>query len=203
MPVAARLGFRRAGLPHSVRAFPWSHGRCRFLTDLQDAVNVAVKGDELADAILAQKRYEPTAPIFVVAHSGGTGVVARAAERLPPNCLQRVVFLASALSPCYDLRPLLVASRGGVVSYYSANDGLILGWGTRTFGTIDRAYVASAGYKGFRPPCGLDAAGESLYATQLVQVPWLATMALRGNWGTHNGSLLPCFLAGEVVRWLQ
>lgn len=197
MQVAGDIGFRQSGLPHEVRLFSWSHGFGRFLRDLQDIRHVQAKGKELADEILAIRTREPNRRIFLVAHSGGAGVAVRAAELLPPDSLERIVLLSCALSPEYDLRPALAASRQGVVSYSSPYDLLILAWGTRQFGTIDRVYAPSAGYEGFQIP-----EDEALYE-RLVQVPWSPRMIRQGNWGNHTGTILPSFLAGEVAKWLR
>jgi pimeloyl-ACP methyl ester carboxylesterase len=156
----------------------------------------------LAAEILALKEDDPELRIFLVAHSGGTGIAVRAAEMLPPDCLERVVLLSSALSPEYDLSAALRSSKGGIVSYHSALDFLVLGLGTWQFGTVDRTYVASAGHTGFREPAHLDGSDRALYG-RLVQVPWSPRMIRYGNWGTHNGTVFPAFLAGEVARWLR
>ena len=193
------LGFRSAGLPHEVRLFAWSHGLGRFLRDLQDIRHVLAKGRELADVVLELKRQDPSRPVWILAHSAGAGVAIRAAELLPPDTLERVVLLSAALSPAYDLRPALRGSRRGIVSYFSPGDRLVLCWGTRQFGTIDRAYEASAGCGGFRLPLGV---GEDARYGKLIQVPWTPAMIWQGNWGQHNGPVMPSFLAADVAKWL-
>src|ERR1700732_1610795 len=44
----ATASLRKAGLPHEVRNFRWSHGTGRFLVDLQDTQHLIRKADELA-----------------------------------------------------------------------------------------------------------------------------------------------------------
>jgi hypothetical protein len=200
--VAADLGFGWAGLPHEVRRFYWSHGFGRFLRDLQDRDNVLAKGEELAGEVLALKRQEPARPIYLLGQSGGTGVVVRAAGCLPADSIERVILLASALSPYHDLRPALAATRCGIVSYHSRADRLFLDWGTRRFGTIDGALSSAAGHVGFVVPRELSPADHALYQ-RLVQIRWTPGMMLSGNFGGHNGSLMPGFLAAEVARWLR
>lgn len=200
--LTADLGFGWAGLPHEIRSFSWSHGFGCFLRDLQDRDNVTNKGAELAQEVLVLKRQEPARPVYLIGRSGGTGVVVRAAECLPPDTLERMILLASALSPCHDLRPALTATRGGIVSYHSRADRLILDWGTRQFGTIDGVQSQAAGHVGFAVPREQRSADAQLYQ-RLVQIRWTPSMMLAGNFGGHNGSLLPAFLASEVARWLR
>ena len=68
----------------------------------------------------------------------GLGVMVKALEELDEESVERVVLLAPALSPGYDLTPSLRAVRGDVVVFWSPYDVIILGAGTRLFGTIDR-----------------------------------------------------------------
>ncbi|MFO0846835.1 MAG: hypothetical protein U0797_31460, partial [Gemmataceae bacterium] len=101
-----------------------------------------------------------------------------------------------------DLRRALAACRRGMVSYHAPQDSVVLGWGTRRFGTIDRQFVSAAGRDGFVLPEGLSAASPGLYS-RLTQVAWEPRMILDGNWGQHNSPLWPRFLAREVARWLR
>lgn len=198
----SEVAFRRAGLPHAVRQFRWTHGFGAVFDDLRDVGHVLAKGEELATEIRQVRAADPGAPVFVVAHSGGTGVAAHAAELLPADSVECMVFLSSALSPTYDLRPALAACRRGIVSYHTPQDFVILGWGTRRFGTIDRKFVSAAGRDGFLLPDGLSAESPGLYS-RLTQIPWSRRMILDGNWGCHNAPLFPRFLERDVARWLR
>jgi pimeloyl-ACP methyl ester carboxylesterase len=202
MQPSSAVGLRLAGVPHECRTFHWGHGWGRIFLDLQNPANVEARAGELSDLILSIKREAPSRPVYLIGHSGGTGIAVRAAEKLPPDTLRRVVLLSSALSPNRDLRKALSACERGIVSYYSALDCLILGWGTWTFGTIDRAHERSAGHVGFHLPPGLTPAEAALYE-RLIQVPWSLRMMWTGNVGNHHGSVLPLFLACEVSRWLD
>lgn len=202
MAAVNTASLRLAGLPHEVRTFHWGHGWGQFFQDLMDAPHVDARAAELAKTIRELKRQSPDVPIYLVAHSGGTGVAVKVAEKLPPNTLRRVVLLASALSPDYDLRGALLACEGGIVSHHSPLDLIFLGWGTWQFGTIDRAHVSSAGRTGFRLPAGLKASEADLYR-RLTQVPWSPRMLLSGHVGTHAGSALPSFFVNEVAPWLR
>lgn len=198
---SARWALPRAGVPHEIREFIWTHGRGRILKDLQDREHLLVMAAELADEVQRLKAAAPERRVWFLAKSGGTGLALAAAERLPPHTLERIVLLSSAVSPVYDLQPALRATRGEIVSFYSHNDRLVLGWGTSRFGTVDRVYGPSAGLHGFTPPAHLDAAGRLLY-TRLVQIPWQPYMLRHGFGGAHVGDSLPAFVGQVAAPWL-
>jgi hypothetical protein len=199
---AAQSSLIHAGLPHEVRIFTWTHGEGHFLKDLQDTIHLLHKADELAAEILRFKERDPRRPVYLVGKSGGAGLVLAAAERLPPGTLERIVLLSAAVSPTYDLRRALSATRAEIVSFYSGYDQLILGLGTRQFGTIDRVYGPSAGLNGFRIPANATPEDGVLYE-RLVQIPWRPAMIREGNLGTHTGTSMPAFIGKEVAPWLK
>jgi hypothetical protein len=202
LPVSASLFLPVGGARHAVRGFYWHHGFGQPLKDLQDLRHLMRKGDELAELILAEKRAHPERPVYLLANSGGTAVALFAAEQLPAATLERVVLLAAAVSPHYDLRGALAATRGGIVSHYSPLDRLVLHWGTSHFGTADRHYVASAGCTGFAVPPDLCPEDRALYE-RLVQVSWHPRMILNGHGGGHTGIHAPHFLIHEVAPWFR
>jgi pimeloyl-ACP methyl ester carboxylesterase len=199
---SGRCMLPHAGVPHELRDFRWTNGVGRILRDLQDIRHVNAVADELAAEVRAIKEADPNRPVYLVGHSGGAGVCLAAAERLPPGTLERIILLSAAVSPTLDLRPALRATRGEIVSFYSAMDVFVLGWGTSTFGTIDRVYTSSAGRTGFDVPCELDAEGRALYA-RLVQIPWRIENLCQLDVGGHHSSVMPCFLADHVAQWLK
>lgn len=201
LEVTSALGLAR--LPHELRPYYWSHGLFRFLADLRDVEHSRKRGTELAREIVTFRCREPQRPVYLLAQSGGTAVAARAAECLAPDSLERIVFLASALSAEYDLRGALAASRGGLISYHSRLDCLFLGASTRLFGTADGKRTEGAGLRGFRMPACLTPEERALYEQRLVQIPWTPRDLALGNLGCHNCPLAPPFLAIEVARWLR
>jgi hypothetical protein len=202
LPRSAELVFPLAGVPHRICDFVWTHGWGQMFTDLQDTSHLVAKARELASLILQFKTCEPERPVYLVAKSGGTGLALLAAEHLPPQTLERIVLISSAVSPGYDLRGALRATRGEVVSYYSRLDLLILWWGTKQYGTIDGRHEAAAGQVGFRRPADLDEEGEQAYR-RLVEIHWNPLMLLQGYAGMHSLNSYPLFVAFRVVPWLR
>jgi pimeloyl-ACP methyl ester carboxylesterase len=199
---AAQWALPRAGVRHEIRDFVWTHGWGQLLKDLQDTRHLLHKADQLAAAVLQVKAQDPEQPVYLVGKSGGTALVLAAAERLPPQTLERIILLSAAVSPAFDLTPALRATRWEIVSFYSRYDQLILGWGTRQFGTADRFYGPSAGLHGFVLPSDLSEADRACYQ-RLVQIPWNPAMMLYGHPGLHVGTSMPAFLAKNVAPWLK
>jgi pimeloyl-ACP methyl ester carboxylesterase len=198
----ARLALPLAGVRHEVHDFIWTHGTGRWLRDLQDTRHLLVRAEELADQVRRLKEADPERPVYLIGHSGGAGLVLAAAERLPDATLERIILLSAAVSPGYDLRPALRATRREMVSYHSDLDCFVLGWGTRQFGTVDRYYCSAAGLVGFAVPADLDNSDRDLYA-RLKQIAWKPEMILKSHGGLHSSPCMPGFLARQVAPWLQ
>src|SRR5438876_234836 len=169
--LSSQWALPRVGVRHEIREFSWTHGKGRLLRDLQDTQHCLRKADELAEEVRKIKAQDRDRPVYLVGKSGGTGIILAAAEQLPPQTLERIVLLAPAVAPSYDLRRALGATKYQIVSFYSPYDQLVLNWGTSQFGTIDRYYGASAGLRGFVVPTGFRAEDRALY-DRLVQVKW-------------------------------
>ena len=158
------------------------------------------KAAELAGQVLAVKQADPSRPVFLIGHSAGAALVLEAAADLPPGTLDRLIVLSAAVSPQYDLRPALRATRGEVVSFSSPLDCFMLSFGTSFFGTTDRYYENAAGMEGFKAPDNLDDEGRRLY-TRVVQSAWSADMFLERRC-LHNSTCMPLFLGLQVTPWL-
>jgi len=202
MGMSGQWAFPHVGIPHEIRDFIWTHGWGKMFKDLQDTHHLLVKAEELAGEVRRVKAEDPDRPVYLVGKSGGTGLVLAAAEMLPPRTLERIILLSAAVSPDYDLRRALQATKGEIVSFYSKHDHFILGWGTSHFGTVDRVYGPSAGLLKFKVPPDLNEQDRTLYE-RLVQVPWHPRMICEGNPGMHFGTSLPAFLGKEVAPWLK
>ena len=200
---SATLAFRQVGLPHEVHHFNWTHGTGKFLRDLQDTQHILKKADELAAFIKDYRARHPQRPIYIVAKSAGTGLTLYALQALPANSVERVILLSAAVSPSFDLRPSLRATRRELVSFHSHNDRIVLGWGTSKFGTVDRYYGNSAGLTGFVMPEPVAELDRPLYM-RLIQVPFSTRMLREGvSNGTHHSTSMPWFVTSEVVPWLR
>src|SRR3954454_11035691 len=144
------LGAER--LHYAFHLFPWGHGFGRWLADLTNVTNRDAKAALLADAVRQFRARQPDDPVFLVAKSGGSGVVVKALEQLEENSVCRAILLSPALSPRYDLTAALRAVSEELVVFWSPWDVIVLGAGTRVFGTTDRVRTASAGMTGFTLP---------------------------------------------------
>ena len=120
-------------------------------------------------------------------YSGGGGLAVMVAEELPEGVrLRNVVLAQPALSPDYDLTRALQRIDGKLVHFHSPHDWLILGLGTRVFGTMDRTKTSASGKN------GLDLARvvqDPRLRAKIEQVRWNAGMLGTGHWGGHTGIL--------------
>jgi pimeloyl-ACP methyl ester carboxylesterase len=196
----AYRAYRDAGVDCAIRIDEWDLPLHDGLGHLQ---NLKVNRSHAATVAgrLAEYRAEhPDAPICLVGYSAGGGIALLVTEALPTDVqLRNVVLVQSAVSPTYDLTPALQRIDGQLVNLHSPLDWFILGWGTRNFGTVDRAHVASCGKDGF----DLDKAvqDETLRA-RVVQRPWQPEMIWSGHDGGHGGILLHAWNKKYVAPWL-
>jgi len=193
-----------AELPHRVELFPWGHGFGRWFADLTDVPNRDNQARLAAEAVRRFRSARPEGPVFLVGKSGGSGVVVKALEQLDDGSVERVVLLAPALSPGYDLTRALRAVRRELVVFWSPFDVIVLGAGTRVFGTIDRVKSVAAGLVSFVLPRPDDPDREKARQYEkLRQVRWRPAMASVGYFGGHVGPDNPCFLRKYVVPLLR
>jgi hypothetical protein len=144
----------------------------------------------IADKIVSIFKSDPLAQITVTAHSGGVGVAVWALERLPKGVqVQTMLLLSGALSPQYDLSKALRHVCGKAYSFSSVNDAVVLGAGTRMFGTIDGVDCDAAGRVGFSTPPGADPAAYQKLVPRPYQQAWIKL----GNIGDHIGTLQTLF----------
>lgn len=201
----------RGESPADVRVFTWGHGLFRWHSDLTNVENHVRQSRALADAVIGARAEAPDRPIVLVGKSGGTGVVVRTLEQLEDGVVEAAVLIAPALSPSYDLTRALRAVRREMVVFWSPLDVIVLGVGTRMFGTIDRVHSISAGLVGFRGPEALETPDESesvraarrVQYAKLRQVRWRPSMARTGYLGGHVGPDSPAFLERYVVPILR
>ena len=144
----------------------------------------------LAERLASWRRTHPRTRLILTAASGGTGPAVWALEALPPDVqVDELILVSPALSPQYDLSRALARVRGRAHVFTSARDSIILGWGTTTYGTIDRRHVEAAGRFGFVAP--LDADPDQY--VKLVQVPYKSEWIRYWNFGGHAEAMSPSF----------
>jgi pimeloyl-ACP methyl ester carboxylesterase len=189
-----------AATPLEIETFVWSHGWGRYATDHVCHANHLAQGRRLAAEVAAYRRDHPERRVSLVGHSAGCAVVLAAAELLPPDGVDRLVLLAPSVCVTYDLRPALCAARGGIDSFHSGEDRLILGLAIDVVGTAEGCCWEAAGRYGFTPviACPADAA---LYG-RLRQHPWSPDVAWSGHAGGHYGNNRPGFLRAYVLPLL-
>jgi pimeloyl-ACP methyl ester carboxylesterase len=153
-------------------------------------------------AAIIRQTYEknPAAKVRLVCHSGGAGIAVWALGRLPDDVkIDTLVMIAPALSQQYDLSKALAHVRGKAYALTSVNDVLILGAGTRMFGTIDGIKEEASGLRGFTMPDGADAKQYE----KLVQVPYDEAWMDLGNIGDHIGPMGRRFAAEMISPLVQ
>ena len=186
-----------ARLPLYVETFVWSHGYGRYVIDHADHRNHLAMGRLLAERVLAWRRTYPGLKIYLAGHSAGNAVVLAAAERLPPDTVDRIVLLAPSVCPDYDLRAALASSRDGIDAFTSDHDRVVLDFAMRVVGTADRRWGPAAGRVGFRPVV-CTPADAALY-TRLSQHSWDPAMRWTGHDGGHYGNNRCGFLSAYVL----
>jgi pimeloyl-ACP methyl ester carboxylesterase len=147
----------------------------------------------IAAEIATWRRAHPDAPLYLVGYSGGGGIATLVTAALPDDVsIDRLVLVAPAISPDYPLdAEVLPHVREHVVSYASERD-LQVGWGTRTFGTIDRKNTASAGAIGFAAP-----------HERLLEYRWSAADLAVGHAGNHLAYLSGRWQAAKLLPALD
>ena len=155
----------------------------------------------LAEELTTFARANPDRPIFISSDSGGAGPAVWALEALPADVMvQSVVLICPALSPDYDLSGALMRVRGQMLAFHSPRDAFVLGWGTSTWGTIDRKRVAAAGYGGFMLPRGARDAGQY---RKLKSIPYEPAWWGKFNHpGDHTGAMGSRFASGYIAPLL-
>ena len=189
-----RDGLRKAGFDGPMQIYDWTchdpgipalHARARNEEQAQI----------VADILTKQFHDHPDQPIYLTCHSGGSGPATWALERLPADVkVTCFVMLAPALSPAYDLSKALAHVTGHAYCFNSPDDDLVLGTGTRMFGTIDGVRCDAAGRIGFQKPAGAD---DAQYA-KLIHRPYQSAWSRYGHVGGHIGCMGAPFVQAIV-----
>lgn len=145
---------------------------------------------KVAGMIEKHLRENPNLQITITSHSGGTAIAVWALEMLPPKVkVQQLVLLASALSPEYDLSKALKHVNGKAYAFYSEGDAIVLGVGTKVFGTMDGKKTQAAGLVGFTCP----PKGDKTQYARLIQRAYDKGWMVFGNIGNHIGPMSRSF----------
>lgn len=192
---AWRRFLKASGLPHHIELICWQQGLWATLTfaDLWRKSHHHVTATQLARCIRATQRTRPAGPIHILAHSAGTAIAAYALERLAPEeAITSAAFVASGLSPRYDLTAALDRTTYGILSVESWLDAFFLGIGTSLLGSVDRRWGPAAGMVGFRT------ASEKLH-----RVRWSPSFVRQGWLGGHISIAAPGFVRGTLAPWVR
>ena len=154
--------------------------------------NVATAAS-IAEEIADWRRANPAAPFYLVGYSGGGGMATLVTSALPADVrIDRLILVAPAISPDYPLDTDVLPHVREFVANYASERDLQVGWGTRTFGTIDRKNTASAGAIGF-------AATDE----RLLQHHWSTADEPFGHAGNHLSYLNPRWQAAKLLPALD
>jgi len=180
-----RKGLDEAGVNAAIVIYDWSKGPGGlFVGDLVDEARNRAAAENLARTVSAYAAAMPQRPITLIGHSGGAAIVVWALEDLSETCcVDRVILLAPALTPGYDLSAALKRVDKRLYVMYSPGDVGLMAAGTAVFGTMDRAHSVSAGLAGFDMP---PAADRKQYL-KVRQVSWTLNLLRAGHMGGHMG----------------
>jgi hypothetical protein len=178
-------GFVKGGFTGDVQIYDWTEGDSG-IGALRAMERNKREARLIAAALLDRHVRDPSAKVYLTCHSGGAGLAVWALEDLPSDVMvQSIVFMSPALSPTYDLTRALRHVLGHAYVFSSLSDNLVLGYGTRVFGTIDGVQTDAAGRVGFqRPP-----SGDPEQYKKIVSLPYDPAWERYHNFGDHVGGM--------------
>ena len=214
-PLMIRRALRLEGSTLGTILYKWQFGLPgEIWTDLMWLRRNRLMGMRLARRLLAFRRANPAAKIHVMACSGGAGITLfaleamhrrseraahRSAEPIAP-LVDTLILASPAVSPTYNLGSAL----GMVKRCYaivSRRDSIVLGLGTRIFGTMDRSFTRAAGMVGFRMPTDVSPQEREAYE-RLREIRWSPELQKQGHNGGHTGSVSVAFLRHHLLPLL-
>lgn len=183
-------GLKEGGFKGKSEIYDWTSDK-QGIAALIDRKHTDEQAAKIAEKVAAHRKAHPKGQIMLTGHSGGTGLIVFALEKLPKDVMvDGVLLLSPALSPEYDLSPALSHVKGRMYVFSSTFDYFVLGLGTKLFGTIDRKRGESAGRVGFVQP--KDAAYPKQYE-KLVSCPYDKGWLKYGNIGDHMSVMSRAF----------
>lgn len=192
-------GLKQGGIGAEAQLYDWTHGDDG-LPALQAYKRNQEEARKIAAMIAEQCRAHPGRTIYLTCHSAGAGLAVWALEALPEEVqVDTVAMFAPALSPGYDLSKALRHVRRKLYVFSSPHDSLVLGTGTKLFGTVDGVKTEAAGLNGFVKPDSADAQQYAKVDARPYQKQWLGQF---GNAGSHICGLRTAFARGFVAPLL-
>lgn len=201
--VMARRALREAGGDIGSVMFDWQTFIVgEVFSDLVWYRRNRLMGSKLARKLLAFRRDHHDTRIHMLAISGGAGISIFALEALRGRRLIETLVLACpAMSSTYNLAPALAATKR-CYALTSHRDKVILGVGTRIFGTTDRRFEAAGGMVGFRIPTDLTPEETQAYR-RMHEIRWTPELEPLGHPGGHAGWINPTLLRRHLVPMLH
>lgn len=192
-------GIVQGGLDADVEIHDWC-GSEAGLVALAKVQRHREQSELVAKKIAELVRAQPGRRFILTCHSGGAGIAVWALEKLPADVtIDTLLMIQPALSPGYDLSKALSRVSGKAYSFNSIHDTIVLGAGTRVFGTIDRVKSDAAGRVGFQVPETADVGQYRKFANIAYDTAWLRV----GNAGDHIGAMLRPFARTVISPLLQ
>jgi hypothetical protein len=188
-------GLHDGGVKADVDVYDWTEG-----DPGMDALTAhdrnRAEAQIIADKIALRAKLRPNEPITITCHSGGCAMAAWALEKLPQDVqVQDVFMMSAALSPKYDLSAALHRVVGHLYVFSSQRDVLVLGTGTKMFGTMDGVKGDAAGRVGFTMP----ATGDPNQYAKVVPCPYQDKWMALGDIGDHIGAMNRDFAAAVLA----
>ncbi len=192
-----REGLLEGGVSYWIETFQWGMPvpGLGMAFNQMDVGRNRDQAEKLAIRIYEYQRAYPGRPIFLVGHSGGSGVAVFALESMSrlrdAKPVSGAILIASSLSANYNLSPALKNTRYGIVSVSNPFDLAVLGIGTAAMGNVDGTRSASAGRTGF-----------AMEDAKLFKMPVTISM-LRGIRITpHQAATTTSFVRKNIAPWI-
>ena len=199
--ISLMAGLVDTGLPHAMEIVDWTTG-CFLLL----LYHLLARGRnrrvarQIANRVVEYRRQYPGRPVWLIGHSGGTGISLLTAELLSAEqSVTGIVLLGSAMSSRYSCDAAMQRTERGIWNFYSAGDVLFLGLGTLLFGTFDGVHWPASGCIGFARRTDASLAAER----QLRQIPYRLGMISQFNLGGHFGCVHRVFVAETIAPILR
>ena len=190
-----KRGLDRADVPGYIVIYDWGFPvpGLGLLVNQTDVSGNRRAGEKLAKKLRTYQKAYPGRPVYLIGHSGGTGIAVFAMEHLRKmggEPIEGIFLLASSMSANYPLNSALSMTRRGIVNVYNPKDTAMLKSGTGMFGNVDGGRGATAGLNGF-----------TSRSPKLFQA-LVKSSDVRGPTTAHDLSTNSELIARQAPRWL-